>query len=374
MKRTPIYLAALCAAFAAQHTDGQTTTSWIGTTNATWSTAANWSSGSPATGPQVADYPGTATLTKTLDLAGGTGRVSYGGIFDLAVGGIGYTFNGTAGTVSGFITRAGGPANGFVNNDDSVQTFNVPIRMTSNSGVSGAAAAMVFNAAAGDMVFNGNNNAPSAPWTINLNGASNLTFTGNANITIGSSGPGQIVNTNTGFNGGLVKSGAGTLTLGGTAANTFLGTNTLNAGMILAAKANALGAGNALILNGGTFHSGGLNHTLGTLDLRASATLDLGSGASAVAFANSSAFSWVGNLNILNWTEGVDSLRFGTDATGVTATQLSEMVFFDLPGSPTAQIDSSGFITPLAVPEPSTLALSLLGGFGLLVAVRRRKS
>jgi autotransporter-associated beta strand protein len=373
MRREPIYLAGVLAAITAQQASAQTTTSWISTVSPTWSTAANWSGGSPATGPQVADYPGTATLIKALDLAGGTGRVSYGAIFDFVAGGTGYTFSGTAGTVTGFIPRAGGPINGILNNDDNVQTFNVPIKLTSNSGIAGAGAGMVFNAAGGDMVFNGNNNAPSAPWTINLNGATNLTFDGSFNITIGSSGPGQIVNTNVGTFSGLVKNGAGTLTLGGTAANTYVGTNRINVGTILAAKADALGSGNALILTGGTFNSGGLNQNAGTLDLRASATLDLGTGASAVAFANSAAFSWVGNLNVLNWTLGVDSLRFGTDATGLTTTQLGEVVFFDLPGSPTAQIDANGFVSPMVVPEPSTLALSVLGGCGLLFVARRRK-
>src|SRR6266567_8646299 len=104
---------------AAVSADSQTTTSWISISSGTWSTAANWSGGSPATGPQLADYPGTATLQHTLDLAGGTGRVSIGHVFDFVAGGVGYTFNGTAGTVSGLFIRSGGTANGILNNDDS---------------------------------------------------------------------------------------------------------------------------------------------------------------------------------------------------------------------------------------------------------------
>src|SRR5262249_35357777 len=140
-------------------------------------------------------YPGAATLQKTINLAGGTGRVSIGQQFDFVAGGVGYTFTGTAGSVAGFFTRSGGAVNGIVNNDDSTQTFNVPIKLTSNSGIAGPGAAMTWNAAAGDMVFNANNNAPAALWTINLNGASALTIDGSFNITIGSSGPGQILNT-----------------------------------------------------------------------------------------------------------------------------------------------------------------------------------
>jgi autotransporter-associated beta strand protein len=370
-KNIQFVMAITLSVTAVNLSNAQTTTSWNSAVDGTWSTAANWTAGSPATGPQIADYPGTATLQKTLNLAAGTGRVSFGHIFDLTAGGVGYTFTGTAGSVAGFYIRAGGPLNGIINNDDNVQTFNVPIKLTSNTGIAGAGAAMVFNAAAGDLIFNGNNNAPTAPWTINLNGATNLTFDGPNNITIGSSGAGQIVNTNVGTFSGLIKNGAGTLTLGGTNANTFVGTNVINAGMVLAAKADAFGAGNALVFAGGTFNSGGLNQSFGALDLRGNATLDLGAGSSAVSFANSSAFDWsTFTLTIANWTEGSDSVRFGNSSSALTASQV-EHIFF---GASPAQIDPNGFLTP--VPEPSSVAMSLVGGFGLALFVfnRRKKA
>ena len=348
---------------------GQTT--WQGTT-ATWSTVGNWSAGLPSTGPQLSIYPGNATI-KTLDLAGGTGRVSIGLRFDSSAGGSGYIFNGTAGTVSGFFPRAGGTVNGILNNDDNTQTFNVPIKLTSSTGIAGPGAAMTFNAAAGNLVFNGNNNAPSANWTINLNGATALTFDGAFNITIGSSGPGQIINTNLpNPNTGLIKNGAGTLTLGGTAANTFTGVNQINAGLLLAAKVNALGSGNNLIMSGGTFDTGGLDQTLGTLNLDGTAGLDLGTGASDVAFANSSAIDWsTFNLNISDWTLGVDTIRFGVDSTGLTTGQLNNIFFVDLDNA-TAQIDSQGFISPAPVPEPQAIVL-MLTGLGALIWVQRNR-
>src|SRR5205823_6417867 len=82
-------------AIIASHANAQT--SWNSPTSGTWSTAANWTAGSPATGPQLAIYPGTATLQHTIDLAGATGRVSIGQQFDFLAGGVGYTFSGTAG-------------------------------------------------------------------------------------------------------------------------------------------------------------------------------------------------------------------------------------------------------------------------------------
>ncbi len=382
MKRLTTLTVGAMMTLAVNISNSQTTTSWNSTSDTTWSTAANWTAGVPSTGPQIADYPGTASLVRSINLAGGTGRVSIGQEFDFEAGGIGYTFSGTAGTVAGFFTRAGGTINGgaggIVNNDDSTQTFNVPMKLTSNSGIAGALAAQTWNAAAGDMVFNGNNNAPAAPWTINLNGASALTIDGPHNITIGSSGPGQIVNTNIGTTSGIIKNGAGILTLGGTAANTFVGVNRINAGSIVAAKVDALGSGNGLVLAGGTFNSGGLNQTIGTLNLAASSTLDLGAGASALVFANSSGLSWDGSstLDILNWTAGSDTIQIGTDSTGLTAGQLNQIFFGDLAGSPAAQIDANGFITPAVIPEPSALAVGLLGGFGLAAGViwRRRRA
>src|SRR5258706_6629305 len=182
-------------------------TSWISTSDGTWSTAANWSAGAPATGPQLAIYPGTASLQHAINLAGATGRVSIGQQFDFVAGGIGYTISGTAGSVVGFFPRSGGAVNGFLNNDDSTQTFKVPIKLTSKTGNPGSGAAMTWKAAAGSIVFKGNNNAPAAPWTVNLNGASALTIDGSFNVTIGSSGPGQIVNTNSPLNPntGIIK-------------------------------------------------------------------------------------------------------------------------------------------------------------------------
>jgi fibronectin-binding autotransporter adhesin len=117
----------------------------------------------------------------------------------------------------------------------------------------GTTAAQTSNAAAGDLVFSGNH--PAGRSTVNNNGGT-LTIDGSHNVTIGINGAtfGDLVGT-----GGLIKSGAGRLTLGGTAANTFSGGVTLNAGQIVAAKANALGTANALVATGGTFNTGGLN-------------------------------------------------------------------------------------------------------------------
>jgi hypothetical protein len=87
-----------------------------------------------------------------------------------------------------------------------------------------------------------------------------------------------------------------------------------------------------MTLNGGTFNTSGLSeHELsgatvtpgiGALTLSSSSIIDLGSGASILAFANSSAQTWTGTLSIYNWSgisvagKGTDQLYFGTDSTG----------------------------------------------------------
>ena len=343
------------------------TTAWKSTSSGDWTLVANWTNNPPSVGPQLGIYPGTATLQKTISLGGSIGRETLGIQFTPIAGGAGYTFVGLP-SVSGFFVRAGGTANGIINNDDSTQTFNVPIKLLDNSGLAGPGAAMTWNAAAGSMVFNGNNVAPATPWTINLNGASALTIDGAFNISVGTTGPGQIVNTESGTTG-IIKNGTGTLFLGGTAANTFSGVNTLNAGKITAGKADALGAGNALIMAGGTFEPGGFSQTLGTLDLDGTATLDFGASAAAISFANSSGLDWgAATLNILNWTPGVDTLRFGADNTGLTEAQLSNMHFVG-PGFDYVSIDANGYI--LVIPEPSATGL-VIAGLSLLIFGKRK--
>jgi len=343
-------------------------TAWKSTSSGDWTLVANWTLSPPSVGPQLAIHPGTATLQRSVFLGGSIGRETLGMQFDLTAGGVGYTFTGLP-AVSGFFVRAGGTVNGIVNHDDSTQTFNVPIKLLDNSGLAGSGAAMTWNAAAGNMVLNGNNTAPATPWTINLNGASALTIDGAFNISVGTSGAGQILNTAGGATG-IIKNGTGTLFLGGTAANTFSGVNTLNAGRITAGKADALGAGNALVMAGGTFEPSGFSQTLGTLDLDGTATLDFGSGAGAVSFANSSSLDWEsGSLIIANFELGVDTLRFGTDDTGLTEWQLHHTLFPGWGPDFYAGIDANGYLLP--IPEPSATGMVIVG-LSLLLFGRRQ--
>ena len=363
MKSTCLQKLAVAAVYSFAFSTVLADTTWISTSSTAFITAGNWNNGLPSTGPQLAIFADSASIQHTIDITGTTARNTIGIQFNAFAGGGGFTFGSSANNSPGFQSRAGGAANGVLNNDENTQTFNVSFTMFSSAGAAGSGAAQTFNAAGGNLVFSGNH--PAGRSTVNNNGGA-LTVDGAYNVTIGIAGAtyGDLVGA-----GGLIKNGTGTLTLGGTAANTFSGGTTLNAGKIVAAKANALSSG-ALVATGGTFDTGGLNQSLGTLDLNGTLTLDLKSGNSAVSFANSSALDWGSfNLNIVNWTAGTDTLRFGTDSTGLTAPQLALITFTDLEGLH-GQIDASGYVTPMPVPEPATGMVMLLGLGGLLFSRR----
>jgi hypothetical protein len=109
-----------------------------------------------------------------------------------------------------------------------------------------------------------------------------------------------------------------------------------------------------------------------TLGVAANSTIDFGAGASTLVFANSSSLAWSSGavLNLANWS-AADTLRLGTDDTGLTAAQLND-IEFNGSGLGTAEILANGDV--VQVPAPSTLALGLLGALCALGYVRGRKA
>lgn len=224
---------------------------------------------------------------------------------------------------------------------------------------------------------------------LNLNGGtfrttSGLTLTSFTNAFVKSGG--AIIDTN-GFNsivaqdlltdtvstgGGLTKQGEGTLTLSG--GNTYTGATTIEAGTLALGAANRIADSSSLVMAGGTFATGGFSETLDTLDLTANSVIDLGDGASALVFANSSGEAWAGgsiSLSFVNFTEGLDSVRIGTSASGLTELQLAQITINGL----AAIIDADGFLSVANIPEPSTYAaLAGVGAMALASAQRRRRS
>jgi|GEM_PF-1286340 len=195
--------------------------------------------------------------------------------------------------------------------------------------------------------------------------------------------------------GGLTKTGAGSLTLN--AANTFTGTLTITNGKVILGNSSALGSGSNVNMNGGTLaipssaqivEGSAGSPGIGTLTLSANSIIDYGAGntnTNYLTFANSSAITWTNGttLSIYNWNVNADptlsttQLFFGTDNTGLSNSQLSQILFYSDNGSTflgTGTFTNLGLgeLTYLAVPEPATGAL-LLGSTALMFLARRRR-
>src|ERR1035437_596861 len=131
-------------------------TTWISTSSTIFTTAGNWNNGLSSTGPQLGIFADSATIQHTIDIQGTTAGNTIGIQCNNIAGGAGFVFGSSTANSPGFQSRAGGAANGVLNNDDSTQTFNVSFTMFSATGVTGPTAAQTFNAAAGNLVFSGN--------------------------------------------------------------------------------------------------------------------------------------------------------------------------------------------------------------------------
>ena len=330
--------------------------------------------------------PASFTADAITLTGGGQIGVSFGATLSanrgitLGAGGGGFNMSAAPLTTSGAIAGSGGLT---VTGGTQILTMNGVNSFTGGFTMNGGGSVIV--GASGKLSGAGSATITSGTLTLNnsattitsLSGAGGLAFANGHVLTMGDSTSPSFTGVISGT-GGLVKQGSGSQTLGGGSANTFSGLITINNGSIVAGKANALGnTANGLALGGGTFNTGGLNQTLGTLSLSANSSIDLGSGSSAMAFADSSAQSWSGTLDIFNYTAGSDSLRIGISDLGLTGAQLSELYFPDIGGGEGAAIDSNGFLTPVPVPEPSSATMALMGGIVALAAKfyrRDRKS
>jgi len=152
--------------------------------------------------------------------------------------------------------------------------------------------------------------------------------------------------------GSVFKTGDGTVNLA--AASTYTGTTTLHQGTLALGVANAISTTSGVTFEGGTLATGGLpqNFTMGPIPAlncaECSSTLDLGvaSSATTVRFADSHATPWNPGvaLSVNGWTRGTDHLLVGSDATGLSGSQLAEVKFADFAQG--ASISAVGEVTP----------------------------
>ena len=224
-----------------------------------------------------------------------------------------------------------------------------------------------------------------------------LTGTLTANNGLNAVGGTVILSGNNAITGMSYVSGGGTLQLAATGTNQPLGgtsgVQVSNGSTLLyaAGSSNQVPTGLPVSLGGSTFNVNGQSqdraHTLGALTVSGNSELDFSSRlslSSVLAFGKSSAAAWSGTLSVYNYrgTPGVgggtDQLFFGTDATGLTSTQLGDISFYSggagstLLGTGVILADGEVTYAPGAVPEPSTWA-AVLAGTGLLGLVLRRR-
>jgi autotransporter-associated beta strand protein len=167
----------------------------------------------------------------------------------------------------------------------------------------------------------------------------------------------------------LVKSGPSILTINGSIATTFIGNTIVNGGTLELAKTINIDAlnnspitinggalklsnseqinnGADLTLNGGRLELNGFNESLDLLKVSSNSAIDFGNSSSDLTFGNSSTQAWQGILTIQNWSNATgEKLRFGSNASGLTAAQLQSIQFVGF--SKGAKIDSAGFVTPI---------------------------
>ena len=124
-------------------------------------------------------------------------------------------------------------------------------------------------------------------------------------------------------NAAIAKTGVGTMRIDGTLAYTARPTKVKD-GVLLLGRTGATASGHSLSLEGGALAlAAGTANTAGTLTIGANGgTIKLDKGAT-MAFADSSAKTWSGELIIKGWREG--SVRFGTSSTALTEEQLARI-------------------------------------------------
>ena len=163
----------------------------------------------------------------------------------------------------------------------------------------------------------------------------------------------------------VTKALGGTLHLG--ASMGWTGDTIINDGVLQLGADNALSASSALTLGAtAIMDADGYDGVFSTLTLTGNADIDLTGGDSILSFADSSAETWAGGLDLQNFALSSDSIRFGTDANGLTAAQ-QDAITVDGAGAGTYYLDSQGYL----IPEPSAVGLIAFSGLGLAF-IRRR--
>jgi fibronectin-binding autotransporter adhesin len=230
-----------------------------------------------------------------------------------------------------------------------------------------------------------------------VNGAVVLSANSTLNAVSGATLRVASVISGTGF--GYTKTGEGTVVIQSTA-NTYTGKTEVSAGILSvtgninssttltvsgtgtfsAGASNIVNDSATVTLGGGILQMNGFSDSMGALVVTGAAELALGRGNSVLTFANSTSKPWAdAALSITGWSglvSGGGAERVLFDAAGLTTEQLSSISFlnplgFD-PGTYSAKFVNNELVPDLLIPEPSAMALVVLGA--AVAGSRRRRA
>jgi fibronectin-binding autotransporter adhesin len=298
---------------------------------------------------------GTLTVGATNVINAASNLVLTSGTFNLASG-FNLTLN-SANMTGGAITRAG----------DNSLTLNNSSSFTGGTITYSSTGSIIANGTTtlGNVTFNSTSTSATTHNTLRLGGdiivnnntTANFTNTGgsagvrfnlgdaNRTINVGTNAILNIdwrINSTTPASGGIIKTGAGRLTITHPL-TVYTGPTTISAGELRLNPSNTSASWTSpMTLNGGTLSTDGIaagtnitNATaVVTLNLNASSAINLASVSHSITFANSSAVTWNGiELTIFGWTGTAGSsgtngrIFFGNNSGGLTSDQLSKITF-----------------------------------------------
>jgi fibronectin-binding autotransporter adhesin len=365
---------------------------------------------------------------------------TYTGTTTISAGILSIDGDATLGSGTGTLILNGGRLNSTANRTVSTDPVANPISLTASSTITTTSAAATVNlnlssnsvgGSAGTLTFRNEGNATTGQFAPRFSGTG-FTFSQPIVIDNGTTGgTTQLSSFNTTgtqtFSGDISGNGSYNRSSGSTGGttlftgnNTYTGATTVNNGTLTAAGVStnkALGATSqvvinsagilqlgssdqindvaAIMLNGGTFDTGGFDEgTVGTNGLGlltqnsiTNSIIDMSLlGDSIIRFADSSGIIWAaGTLSIHNWSGtpviggGLDQLHFGGTPGSLTLDQLAKVNFYSdagitlLGGGGAEFADQSSGVTGeiVPVPEPTSAMLLALGGLGLIARRRR---
>lgn len=160
------------------------------------------------------------------------------------------------------------------------------------------------------------------------------------------------------------------ITLGGK--NTYTGSTTVGQyAPVALVVSDAISQLSRIVLDGGKIENRAEEQHFGSIVVSGAnsmLTFEWYPGAD-ISFMDSHDLAWDGNLIVTGFRSSADSLRFGTDSTGLTPEQISRIT---VRGYYVLGLDEGGYLKTSLIPEPGSISLCLVGIPAAVFVSRRR--